>query len=94
MNSNSKYKLKIVDSKNIFGTMNSGTIRLTNITPDDRKMIMLKNNLDFLDDYELTRSDKSTIFLNHRQKFGEANGFDGQKMFMADQVYKDGSHSG
>ena len=51
MNSNSKYKLKIVDSKNIFGTMNSGTIRLTNITPDDRKMIMLKNNLDFLDDY-------------------------------------------
>ena len=92
MNSNSKYKLKIVDSKNIFGTMNSGTIRLTNITPDDREMIMLKNNLEFLDDYELTRSDKSTIFLNHRQKFGEANGFDGQKMFMADQVYKDGSH--
>lgn len=27
-----KVRLKIVDSKNIYGTMNGGTIRLTNIT--------------------------------------------------------------
>ena len=32
------------------------------------------------------------IFANHRRAFAEANGFDWHKMFMADQVNKDGSY--
>ena len=40
-----KYNLKLVDSKNIYGTMNSGTIKLSNITNDDKDMLLYKNDL-------------------------------------------------
>lgn len=87
-------KLKYLDSKNIFGTMNSGTINLRNITDDDKLMLMYKNDLkpSELEEYQLTKSDKNMIFANHRRAFAEANGFDWHKMFMADQVNKDGSY--
>ena len=87
-------KLKYLDSKNIFGTMNSGTINLRNITDDDRLMLMYKNDLkpSELEEYQLTKSDKNMIFANHRRAFAEANGFDWHKMFMADQVNKNGSY--
>lgn len=87
-------QLKYLDSKNIFGTMNSGTINLRNITDDDRLMLMYKNDLkpSELEEYPLTKSDKNMIFANHRRAFAEANGFDWHKMFMADQVNKNGSY--
>ena len=87
-------QLKYLDSKNIFGTMNSGTINLRNITDDDRLMLMYKNDLkpSELEEYQLTKSDKNMIFANHRRAFAEANGFDWHKMFMADQVNKNGSY--
>ena len=85
-------KLKYLDSKNIFGTMNTGTINLRNITKDDKVMLMYKNDLkpSELEEYQLTKSDKNMIFANHRRAFAEANGFDWHKMFMADQVNKYG----
>lgn len=112
-------KLKYLDSKNIFGTMNTGTINLRNITDDDKVMLMYKNDLkptsliditrmsfdektkmmleynlkpSELKNYQLTKSDKNMIFTNHRRAFAEANGFDWHKMFMTDQVNKDGSY--
>lgn len=87
-------KLKYLDSKNIFGTMNSGTINLRNITDDDKLMLMYKNDLkpSELEEYQLTKSDKNMIFANHRRAFAEANSFDWHKMFMADQVNKNGSY--
>lgn len=106
-------KLKILDSKNIYGTMNIGTITLNNITDDDRIMLMHKWNLrpsNLIEDYhtmsldekykimldqnlkpselevhQLTPFDKRFIFANHRKAFADANGFDYNKMFMADQ---------
>ena len=45
-------RLNILDSQNIYGTMNSGSIALSNITSDDVVMLMYKHNLrasDLLD---------------------------------------------
>lgn len=83
-------KLKILDSKNIFGTMNVGTVCLSNITPDDKEMIMWKNDLSpkELESYQFDRDDQLQIFANHRRNFAEANGFDYNKMFMMDQDLK------
>lgn len=87
-----KFVLRMVSSQNLFGTMNTSTMKLTNITDSDKKMLMAKHNLEKLDDYELTADDKREIFKIHRKAFGEARGFDWHKMFMADQVHKDGSY--
>ena len=89
-----KYNLKLVDSKNIYGTMNGGTMRLSNITEFDKKMLASIHslNIEDLNDYELTKDDKRVIFNSHRLAFGKENGFDWRKMFMADQKTKDGSY--
>lgn len=85
--------LEVFDLGNIFGTMNGSTIRLSNITDADKKMIMEMHNLSFLDaDYKFTKEDKSAIHMNHRVAAGEKYGFDPYKMFMADQVNKNGSY--
>lgn len=86
-------KLKIVDSKNIYGTMNSGTIRLTNITESDKKMLAVEHELSDgeLQDYTFTSGDKNKIFKIHRKMFAEGENFDWRKMFMADQKDKNGS---
>ncbi len=89
-----KYNLKLVDSKNIYGTMNGGTMRLSNITEFDKKMLASIHslNIEDLNDYELTKDDKRVIFNSHRLAFGKDNGFNWHKMFMADQKTKDGSY--
>lgn len=43
-------KLRMLDSKNIYGAMNGGTIRYTNITDADRKMIKDIQNLKTLEE--------------------------------------------
>ena len=48
-------KLKYLDSKNIFGTMNTGTINLRNITKDDKVMLMYKNDLKPTELIDITR---------------------------------------
>lgn len=89
------YKITSVSSKNIFGTMNSGTVRLSNLTESDRELIMHRHNLSSMEgftDNDITRQDKSAIFSEHRKALGEAFDFDPAKMFMADQVDKTGSY--
>lgn len=83
-------RLKLLDSKNIFGTMNSGSICLSNITSVDKEMIMWKYDLSIseLENHQFDKNDKSQIFANHRRNFAEANGFDYNKMFMMDQNLK------
>lgn len=89
-------KLRLVDTGNMFGTMNSGTIRLSNMKEEDiDKIVRMRTSngeiLD-LDDPKLTPSERSIIFKDHRIAAGNALGFDYNKMFMADQVKKDGSY--
>lgn len=85
-------KLRGVDSQNIYGTMNGGTVSLTNMTDSDKKMIKDLHDLESLDDYSLTKDDKSMVFREHRKAFAADQGFDWHKMFMMDQVNKDGSY--
>lgn len=85
--------LKIVDVGNLFGTMNSSSIRLSNITASDKEMIMRMNGLSSLnDDYKFTSDDKRAIFLAHRIALAGHYGFDFRKMFMADQKDKKGTY--
>lgn len=84
-------KLRYVDSKNIYGTMNTGTISLSNITDNDKKMIMERNNLNGLEDYKFTKEDKKNIFDAHWKRFAYDKGFDADKKFMADQKDKKGT---
>lgn len=86
---------KTVDSKNIYGTMNGGTVRLSNITEADKKLLRDFNGLittKEVEELKFTPVDKALIFKKHRQAFGDAEGFDWKKMFMADQTTKDGSY--
>lgn len=90
-----KIILNYVDSKNTYGTMNGGTVRLSNMTEADK--IQLKTMHGFttaaeLEEYELTGQDKNLIFKRHRQAFGDGEGFDWKKMFMPDQTTKNGSY--
>ena len=89
-------KLIFLDSQNIFGTMNAGSVSLHNLTSNDKKLLMDVHNLSmeqlnpsFSDPYQITPSDKQMIFKMHRKLFAEANGFDWHKMFMLDQNKKD-----
>lgn len=84
--------LKVIDVGNFFGTMNSSSVKLSNITEDDKEMIKRINGLTSLDNYELTPSDKRAIFLAHRHALSECYGFDYCKMFMADQKDKRGTY--
>ena len=61
--------LKIVETGNKYGTMNTGTM------PKD-----------------LSREEKAALFMEHRMAAGKEFGFDGHKMFMADQKDKTGTY--
>lgn len=91
-----KINLRMLDSKNIYGAMNGGTIRYTNITDADKKMIKDMQNLKTLEevrdlDFAHNKNLRNAMFKQHRQAFAEAEGFDWRKMFMADQDNLDGS---
>lgn len=86
--------LTFVDTRNLYGTMNTGTVRLSNLTNSDKRMLMQIHDmltLEELTNYTLTPDDKRRVFAAHRQQVGEYYGFDGRKMFMADQKNLDGS---
>lgn len=85
--------LKVFDVGNIFGTMNTSTIRFSNITEEDKKMICKMHGLDKIDEsYVFTSEDKKAIFMNHRIALAREYGFDCTKMFMADQKDKIGTY--
>ncbi len=87
-----KIKLHYVDSRNIYGTMNTGTIRLSNITDADKAMLLKQHNLTNLEGYEFTKEDKNKIFNTHWENFARDNGFNSSSKFMADQVDKKGTY--
>lgn len=85
--------LKVFDIGNVFGTMNTSTIRFSNITEEDKKMISKIHGLDNIDEsYTFTSEDKKNIFMNHRIALAREYGFDFTKMFMADQKDKTGTY--
>lgn len=81
-------KLHYVDSRNIYGTMNGGTIRLSNITKADKEMLIKQHALQTLEGYELTQEDKDRIFDTHWENFARDNGFDPGRKFMTLQDTK------
>ena len=84
--------IKIVESQKAFGSMNTDLILFSNLTDEDKRMLSEIHNIEISDlfKYDLTH-DKKDIFMLHRKNMGEAMGFDGRHMFMADQEYKTGS---
>lgn len=82
----------IVESRKDFGSMNSGSIRFSNLTEKDKEFLAEKYGITIkdLETFDLTH-DKKCIFMRHREDFGHSMGFDGRKMFMADQKDKSGS---
>ena len=81
-------KLHYADSRNIYGTMNTGTIRLSNITKADKEMLIKQHALQTLEGYELTQEDKDRIFDTHWENFARDNGFDPGRKFMTLQDTK------
>lgn len=84
--------VKIVESRKDFGSMNGGSIRFANLTDADKEFLIKKYGIDIKDlsTWDLT-ADKKELFMKHREDFGKHMGFDGRKMFMADQKNKNGS---
>ena len=85
--------IRIIESRKDFGTMNTGTVRYSNLTEEDKRFLCKKHHIDIVDleHYDLV-SDRKEIFNRHRENLGAAMGFDGRHMFMADQAHKTGSH--
>ncbi|HIT22941.1 MAG TPA: laccase domain-containing protein [Candidatus Faecimonas intestinavium] len=81
-------QLRMIDSKNLYGTMNGGSVKLSNITDADKKWLMEQNNLSTLEGFQIN---KGEMFRRHRQALAEDFGFDWRKMFMADQEKLNGS---
>lgn len=92
--------IKILESQNAFGVMNTKDISYDNLTYEDRKFLCEKYHIDIsgFQDYiknmpsDIWKANKKEIFKTHRIKFGETMGINWKHMFMADQdVKKSGS---
>ena len=85
--------VKIVESQRDFGNMNIGKMRPSNLTEEDKRLLSERHHITIkdIDTYDLSQ-DREEIFRLHRQNMGEAMGFDGAHMFMADQTHKTGTH--
>ena len=85
--------LKILESQNAFGTMNTGTVNYSNLTDDDKVRLSKKYNIDVsgLQDYiakmpkDMWTAEKKNIFKLHRRNFAKTMGINWKHMFMADQ---------
>ena len=85
--------LKILESQNAFGTMNTGTVNYSNLTDDDKVRLSKKYNIDVsgLQDYiakmpkDMWAAEKRNIFKLHRRNFAKTMGINWKHMFMADQ---------
>lgn len=85
--------IKIVESQRDFGSMSAGSIRYSNLTEQDKQLLCAKYNIQLKDLEELDLSqDKKDLFAIHRNNMGANMGFDGRRMFMADQEHKTGTH--
>lgn len=85
--------IKIVESQRDFGSMSGGSIKWENLTEEDKQMLKEKHNVEVLNPEEIDlKPEKGDIFLHHRLNFGKSMGFDGRRIFMADQEHKQGTH--
>lgn len=86
--------LTYINTKNLYGTMNISSVRFCNLTDRDKSLLMKIHHfsdINELKNYSFTRSDQEIIFTEHRKDVGFDFNFDWHKMFMADQVYLNGS---
>ncbi len=92
--------IKILESQNAFGAMNTGTIMYSNLTDVDKARLSKKYRVDIsgLEDFianmpgDVWKSEKKEIFKLHRRNFAKTMGINWKHMFMADQdVKKSGS---
>lgn len=85
--------IKILESQNAFGTMNTGTVAYNNLTNDDKVRLSKKYNIDIsgLQDYiahmpdNIWKGEKREVFKLHRRNFAKTMGINWKHMFMADQ---------
>ena len=88
--------IKILESQNAFGTMNTGTVAYNNLTNDDKVRLSKKYNIDIsgLQDYiahmpdNIWKGEKREVFKLHRRNFAKTMGINWKHMFMADQELK------
>ena len=88
--------IKILESQNAFGTMNTGTVAYNNLTNDDKVRLSKKYNIDIsgLQDYiahmpdNIWKGEKREVFKLHRRNFAKTMGINWKHMFMADQDLK------
>ena len=84
--------IKIIESQKDFGSMSGGSIKWENLTEEDKKILKDKYNVEVLNKEEIDLSkEKANIFLRHRLNMGKSMGFDGRRIFMADQEHKKGT---
>ena len=83
-------KINIIETTNVFGTLNTASVDPTNLTQADKKYLMNNFHLteEMLSDPNVIKKYKSAIFSQHRALIGEQYGFNPNKMFMTDQKDK------
>lgn len=83
--------LKIIDVGNQFGTMNTSSISLSNLSELDKSYLYAIFGVLVDHDSKLNSEIRQIIFERHRRAMADHYGFDASKIFIADQKNKDGS---
>lgn len=83
--------LKIIDVGNQFGTMNTSSISLSNLSGLDKSYLYAVFGVLVDHDSKLNSEIRQIIFERHRRAMADHYGFDASKIFIADQKNKDGS---
>lgn len=83
--------LKIIDVGNQFGTMNTSSISLNNLSGLDKFYLYAVFGVLVDHDFKLNSEIRQIIFERHRRAMADHYGFDASKIFIADQKNKDGS---
>lgn len=83
--------LKIIDVGNQFGTMNTSSISLSNLSGLDKFYLYAVFGVLVDHDSKLNSEIRQIIFERHRRAMADHYGFDASKIFIADQKNKDGS---
>lgn len=83
--------LKIIDVGNQFGTMNTSSISLNNLSGLDKFYLYAVFGVLVDHDSKLNSEIRQIIFERHRRAMADHYGFDASKIFIADQKNKDGS---
>ena len=83
--------LKIIDVGNQFGTMNTSSVSLSNLSKLDKFYLYAAHGILADQDYKLDKEARQIIFDRHRRAMADHYDFDAKKIFIADQKNKNGS---